>query len=65
MVTSIARNENGHFAVGYQNGSVTVFPLSAGESITFEGHKSSVACLAFDSAEGLRLASGGMVRFLV
>lgn len=60
MVTSIAYNGSSHLAVGYLNGSVSVFPLNdAGESVIFEGHQSSVACLAFDSDEGLRLASGG------
>jgi U3 small nucleolar RNA-associated protein 12 len=63
-VTFLARNpvRKNLIAAGYQDGSVRVWSLnetcSAGELVvTFNGHKSAITKLSFDS-EGNRLASG-------
>lgn len=63
-VTFLARNpvRKNIIAAGYQDGSVRVWSLndtcSAGELVvTFNGHKSAITQLSFDS-EGNRLASG-------
>src|SRR5579859_2748706 len=63
-VTFLARNpvRKNLIAAGYQDGSVRVWSLndtcSAGELVvTFNGHKSAITQLSFDS-EGNRLASG-------
>ncbi|KAK0553428.1 beta transducin [Tilletia horrida] len=46
------------FAVGYADGSIRLWDASSGTAtVTFNGHKSAVTTLAFDS-QGLILASG-------
>ncbi|KAK0537254.1 beta transducin [Tilletia horrida] len=67
QVTAIARapvasvsgaSANNTFAVGYADGSIRLWDAASGTAtLTFNGHKSAVTTLAFDS-QGLILASG-------
>ncbi|PIK61621.1 putative WD repeat-containing protein 3 [Apostichopus japonicus] len=57
-ILAVGRNKS-QLAVGYMDGSVKVYDLSAdGEAaVTFKGHKSAVTALKFDPS-GMRLVSG-------
>ncbi|KDN52502.1 WD40 repeat-like protein [Tilletiaria anomala UBC 951] len=60
-VTAIARNpaDSDVSAVGYADGTVRLWRASTGASfLTFNGHKGTVTCIAWDS-NGMRLASSG------
>ena len=49
-------------AVGYADGSISIFNVVTGENlVTFSGHKSAVTALSFDH-QALRLVSGSKVR---
>lgn len=60
-VTTITQNgKMTHLAAGYYDGTIRIFDLRTGNcEVTFSGHKTLVACLAYD-AEGFQLASGGL-----
>lgn len=60
-ILAVGRNKS-QLAVGYMDGSVRVYDLSAeGEAtVTFKGHKSAVTALKFDPS-GMRLVSGAKV----
>ncbi|XP_008113480.1 WD repeat-containing protein 3 [Anolis carolinensis] len=50
--------DNLHLAVGYEDGSISIFSLVSGEeNITFNGHKATVTSLRYDDLGG-KLASG-------
>lgn len=60
QVTVITQSPTDHdiFAVGYENGSIRLWDSKiATVIVSFNGHRSAVTTLAFDSS-GLRLASG-------
>lgn len=49
--------DNTHIAVGYSDGSVTIFDLTIGQPLKFAGHHSPISSLTWDP-QGMRIASG-------
>ncbi|KAF8477012.1 WD40-repeat-containing domain protein [Kalaharituber pfeilii] len=58
-IVTQSKTDNDVFAVGYSDGSIRIWDWKTAQLvISFNGHRSAVSALAFDSS-GTRLASGG------
>lgn len=58
-------SEGKHIAVGYSDGLVNTFNLTTGELVgTFQGHRSAITALTYDT-HGHMLASGSKVNIFL